>query len=517
MVRPKKHHKPQLVKPAETPIEPPEPGDFPDLDADMPPDPNEGADNAGEPPPGVHRSTKNNTVKRKEDMEIWQRIRAIPPDQWGESGRYYIYLYQLEPFNNIKTQGMPGYLMKYYEPVLDPQVIMEQYGSGKYHIKFKQNMHGLKRDKLIGQYTFEIVNPLYPPKLPVDLWRKDERNARWLAMMPPKDKAAQPAAQDSAGMFKTFLDIQDRIEDRVMRNMPPQPEPNPDPADQFSTVVATAKDLLSMAQPKGDSDMMKFLLSRLEAAENRTAQLMDKLFDKPSASGVGASDPVEMFDKMMDRVDKFQERVDKFKERITPEASTETHASRMNGWQEFALECVKGIFSSQAAANLSQGFLIWMSSKAMVANPNGAPASQSAQPSAGQLPAPAPAGTKLTAQQLAQMIGPQLISPLMLHLSDPEKDGYDLAQWVIDGKGQEAYEFVRDHGVDLMMESFKLSPAWPPDNRTGFPGLSSMETRLREVLTEFCAWPPPEDQEDEETEAENPPSENAEPIDLTAV
>ena len=123
---------------------------------------------------------------------------------------------------------------------------------------------------------------------------------------------------------------------------------------------------------------------------------------------------------------------------------------------------------------------------------------------------------KLSAQQFAQMIIPEFISPVMLHLTDREKNGYDLADIVIGSKGEDAYEFARQHGPDLIMDAFKLTPFWSRQPN-GTPGLSSMEPQLRELITEFCSDPPPDEENQEGSKAvpvQMGPATTAAPINL---
>ena len=83
---------------------------------------------------------------------------------------------------------------------------------------------------------------------------------------------------------------------------------------------------------------------------------------------------------------------------------------------------------------------------------------------------------------------------------------------MIGSKGEDAYEFARQHGPDLIMDAFKLTPFWSRQPN-GTPGLSSMEPELRELITEFCSDPPP-DEENQDGSKPQPAATTAAPINL---
>jgi hypothetical protein len=103
---------------------------------------------------------------------------------------------------------------------------------------------------------------------------------------------------------------------------------------------------------------------------------------------------------------------------------------------------------------------------------------------------------KLSPQMLAPFVK-EIIGPLMAHI-EQEKDGYDLADWVISGRGKQAYLFIRNQGADTLMQAFRLSEFWQAT--TTHPGLVAFEPQLEEFVTQFCEWPPPEEDEDDEEE-----------------
>lgn len=451
-----------------------------------------------------------------QEPPFFDLVRKVPAEDWGT--RAFMYVYLQEPVCDPKTFGKYSYLLKSSQPITDLQQLMEDYGSFAGYMTLNQRKMGQNGTDLIDTYSFEIYNPKYPPKMPREAWLNDARNKKWAALLPKDQPAAQHQAsgKSEAEMFQTFLGITREIEERAeARYARDEPEPPPNPADQFATVVSTAKDLMSMAQPKKEDDgiirdELKALRDELaaERAENRL--LLREMLNSKTTAPVGATDPLDMFDKMMDRVDKI-------KERVAPEANgaEAIRQSRMSGMQEFALETIKGIFNSPVAANLTQ-LLVMATAAKMQGNqpqqsghsptqPTGLPSPTQPQPVTQPNPG---APVKMTSQQFGQIVIPQFIEPLMLHLTDKEKDGYDLAEHVINGKGKFAYDSVKAFGVDFIMQAFTFTPYWQ-GQQPGVPGLSAMEPQLRELIEEFCSWPPPD-----EPEESNGPTEAGEPINL---
>lgn len=106
---------------------------------------------------------------------------------------------------------------------------------------------------------------------------------------------------------------------------------------------------------------------------------------------------------------------------------------------------------------------------------------------------------QITAQQMAPFVG-QILEPLINHINhvDSEgrrdRDGWDLRQWFIDGRGMGPYQMLVSAGPETIMQAFRLSPFWKPNVEQSFPGLCSMEVPLKEFIEQFCTEPPPDDE-----------------------
>ena len=269
---------PQAVKPPETASDtPPTPFDPPPVEAKQ------------ETPPPFKRKPG-----RPEKKSFWDHVNEIPLSEW-QAKRFYLYAYLSEPFCNIKTEGEPGYLRKFYEPV-DPEFFLKEWGSGKYFLRLKEKRPGEKSDRDVDTLTFEIYNPTYPPKLPRKLWENDPRNERWLSMLPKEQKEA--SKQETMEILNAMFDMQDRIEDRIERAKGGEEPQTP------NSILDTAARLIELTKPKENTSptvdpfdtvqkilnmrsvdpMMTLMMTRMEAqdkaaeaARNREAELQKEL------------------------------------------------------------------------------------------------------------------------------------------------------------------------------------------------------------------------------------------------
>src|SRR5271165_5690553 len=178
---------------------------------------------------------------------FWESVQEIEDADW-KAKRFYLYAYLIEPFCNVKTEGEPGYLRKFYQSV-DPEFFLNEWGSGKYFLRLKEKPPGQPKDRDVDMLTFEIMNPSHPPKLPRALWEKDSRNARWLTMLPKEQKPTSEA--DTMKMLETMFDMQNRIEDRI-RGQEPDREVT-DSASQMNVILDTATKLVEMTKPAANA------------------------------------------------------------------------------------------------------------------------------------------------------------------------------------------------------------------------------------------------------------------------
>jgi hypothetical protein len=475
---------------------------------------------------------------RKDDPPVetgpafWAKVAAVPADDWaGELACMYVYV--TEPICNLKVAGQKSHLVKLKKPIFDLQPLMEDYGSFRGFITLNLRKINETMGPQLAKYEFEIFNPKFPPKIPKEVWMDDPRNNKWKALLPPDQQPGAkpptppppPTPDATSQMLNTLIDIEDRVADRMKADE----APIVNPVDQMRGMAEIMQSL------KGDSgigDILKILIaqsgqaSQLAAAQIETSakaieaerQANRELAKELRAAGSKAPelDPIrkKLEEKMVDKL--FNQ----------DESSGPSARSKMGPWQEFFQPVVAAIPNSPVLSQLAEGFKYWMMGKfqesaakaqqtrppqpqaqqaqaqpqpaATAAIATTAPQEQTVTPAATETivtPMPMPTSFKIPAEMMAPFVK-EIIGPLTQHLQREDKDGWDLAQWVIDGRGMTAYLFVKNQGADTIMQAFRLSEFWPE--------LSGIEPQLKEFVEQFCTWPPPDDDEGgEESDTED--------------
>ena len=458
---------------------------------------------AAEPiPPKKARGRQSQTAQGS----FWQRLMAIPKEEW-ESKRSYLYLYLMEPFVNIKTEGEAGYLSKLYEPI-EPDFIMNRWGSGKYFARLKHRVPGQNGDTDVDKLTFEIVNPAYPPKLPRKMWEHDPRNERWLSMLPKESDGKQTTAAETAQLFQTFLQMKDSFSEGTEQQ---------DATSQLETTVNIASRLMEMAKPKEAAppadpwdaaskilnmrsdnpvvDMMREELKaiREELKEERTEarRLQQQLFE-----GKNKTAEEQKPKTLVEQLNELKALRETFAGVIETGAK-----SRMSGTLEFFSEVVPKLVESPLMVGLGN----FLMSKAMqpslpmqqpMNGVNGTQAQRPQQPANGQQPQQATAE-----QELLQFV--HFVTPSMLRYLEGEQDGGSFAESV--------YFMFPDKlpilqtlthpslpnlsGAPVVIAFYKMSPYW---NR-----IQLHEARFTQFIQDFCKWRPDEGEDGKQAQPVN--------------
>ncbi len=226
-----------------------------------------------------------------------QTMNKVPKADWG--ARANIYLYRVEPVIDRTRTGDPKFINCYAEPVNEERV-MADYGSGRYKLILNFRKPGADTGDIIDSIYMDILNMQYPPKIPLGEWTDDPKNKRWAwakqALSPAAAPAAAPPSIDPLAAFGTFMDIQDRIEDRVKPAAAPVQAATVDP-------WAAAEKILNM---RSDNPMVEILKTQMEsqakameaerarqftadqAARQREHELQQKLMDANKATAAPA-------------------------------------------------------------------------------------------------------------------------------------------------------------------------------------------------------------------------------------
>ncbi len=437
--------------------------------------------NAPGPPPQAPPPRQVNTKKK----DFFDLVRSFPKEDWGT--RIFLYLYCFEPICDEKLSGEKKYLNRFAEPVLDEQAIMIDYGSGKYRLTLtNRKPAGIEKGSPIETYDFEIYNPKYPPRLPRAVWKNDPRNARWEALLPKETATTAPPVLNPLDSFGTFMDIQDRIEERIRPSAPQPPAAQPTPLDPFDT----AKKIMDM---RANDPMIAALMQRLDASDREREAARQREYELQKELRQAAT-PAHQPKTLVDQIIELATVADKLGplkalfggSNGTPPTTDGTErpfrSSKMGGL-EFLSTVLPKVFESPLANAFATKLMQPAEQPAAAMNGNG------------HRPAVQPA-----ADPFQRFIN-DVATPAMLEYFTADATGDALADWIYSVFPRECLRLQKfTHpmmpglvGAPAIVAGYKNTPeVWPK--------IAHKEAEFVVFINQFCNWKPePEDEDDDGT------------------
>lgn len=441
---------------------------------------------AQEPPPR----------KTPKTLTFFQRVASIDRAEWGDRAK--IKVYRLAPLINRLVGSEHKFVTIYGEPITEEKLKID-HGSGRYRLYLNYKNASEKNEKELDMVELDILDPMFPPKIPPGEWLDDPRNKQWAWARPanagPQNgQQQQQSVVDPLAAFSTFMDIQDRIEDRVK---PVETPSQPTPVDPWSA----AEKILNM---RSENPMVAILQQQMkdaaaaaeaerdrafkaaESAREREFKLQEKLLEARTAA---PAVPPEKPKTLMEQLADFKA----LKEIFTNGSGNGGEAIRVG--RTTGLDVIKEVTGKFLESDLANGVGAWIGSLATRnANGNGAPIMSNPAPNGTHQQ---PAGDSLQ-NFIRDVLNPALLSHYMRGLS-----GSDFAAWLADGypaRLPELQNFTHPaipgkRGADAIVTAYKNTP-------TMWPALSSQgEPRFVEFVNEFCAWKPEADEDVLDVEA----------------
>lgn len=455
----------------------------------------------GRPPIGENKTPKV--------MTFFQRMASISPEDWGTRAK--VRLYRLAPIID-RLRGSDVKFITVYQELVTEEKIKLEWGSGRYRLYLNYKMPQGSQEKELDQVDIDILDMKYPPVVPAGEWMDDPRNKQWAwGRRDIQQPGQQPQQQQTAGIdplasLNTFMDIQDRIEDRLKPAAAPAPAvaQTPDPwaaAERIlnmrnveSPVVAILEKHQEQAA-KAQEEERKRNHEALEKAKDREHELNQKLLEltiKNATPPAAAVAQKGMLEQLME-FSSMPEKLDPIKKLFGWGSSGDGggRPAKTTG-MDLARDIATKIIDSPIAEGLSAllGNLIPQRATPPMQMNGAAP-----------LPAPQqqPAG-----DSLSQFIG-QVVNPALMRMYLGGFPGDEFATWMWEGypeRLQELQQFKHPLmpgviGARVIIAAYKQSPLWPNLASKGEPAFI-------QFVNEFCAWRP------EETGAE--PEEAAGPV-----
>jgi hypothetical protein len=445
-------------------------------------------------------------------MTFFERMESIAPEDWGTRAK--VRLYRLAPIIDRLRGSEVKFIMAYQELVTEEK-IKQEWGSGRYRLYLNFKMPQGAKEKELDQVDIDILDMKYPPVVPPGEWMDDPRNKMWAwgrrdAPPLPGQQPQQPAsAMDPMGALNTFMDIQDRIEERIK---PTQPAPAavPAPVDPY----AVAERILNM---RSENPMVAIMqeerrqaaaaleaerdrnFKAQEAAKDREAKLQEKVLELTAAKNTAppAAPQKGLLEQLME-FSSIPEKLDPIK-RLFGWGSNGDGIGRPS--KLTAMELGQNIAMKIIESPIADGLGAWL----------GSLATRGAAPAAPFIPQGA---------NPAQPQQPDTLSNFIAHTVNPALErmyldgfpGGDFAAWMYEGYPDRLQELQRfSHplmpgisGARVIVAAYKQSPLWPILGRKGEPAFV-------QFVNEFCAWKP-EESADHEAEPAATATNGAAPV-----
>jgi len=445
---------------------------------------------------------------------FFQTLAAIPTADWGTRAK--VRVYRLKPVYDMLTGSTRKYITIYEEPPVNEEVIKRDCGSGRYRLYLNFKSAGERKDKEIDSVEIDILDPRFPPNLPVGPWLDESVNREWRwakPMLEARDAKAKametPTPQAANASLVEAMEVIDQIQDKAAarereRTPPPDVRTQWDPAAQLQTIAGVAQQMAAALKSTPENPMSGFLQDQMTAmraeiaaARARSDALMDKLLERASApppqQNSGMSAIKELVAGVKDLLPSLKDLWPNADEAIAERVTR----SKMGPWQEFFQPVLPGIVN--AIAPILPGIVAGLAG-------NGRAAGPPAQFTPG-LPAPARLNPAMAppAQPQAQHV-PDLDAMLLNALTN-DRDGGEFADSLImlfGQQGQLMYSQACSLGEQGLLTLIQGRPIWQQ--------LGPLQAKVPQFVHEFIEY----GQEPTETpEGTEPTSVDAEVVDLT--
>ena len=438
--------------------------------------------------------------------QFFDRVASVPREDWGT--RAFMYVYADEPVCKAKTFGTTRYLLKSSVPILDLEGLKQDYGSFKGWMSLNLRKTGKDATDEVDRLDFEIYDPKNPPKIPRAAWANDDRNARWIALLPPEATPASAAASSLLEGARFYKDMRQDLKDELEPSEPVQTR-----TSEVLDTMRAAKELFgaptaaTTATPPADPFDTAAKIMAMRANDPMMAVMMELLKNANTANEASRQREYELLKAQTNApaktiVDQLLE-IATNAEKLKPlkeifgfgAEAVVTRASRTTG-----MDILNNLVSGPAGAALAQGIgqLLMAAPSMLAGNPaNGQPMQPPPvlQPQV-QTGPPPPENPEQRINRIGAMWTRPLISEFFM--KNAPGDVFAESMWDV---APDDYVFLKSFGAENLVDRYRRFPqAWtaisyrPPTS----PGVTS-EQEFIKFMQAFCAWEPPKD-EDEQTQ-----------------
>ena len=384
-----------------------------------------------------------------------------------------------------------------YPPIVDPQWVDQDHPQNRAYIQYLRS-RGVKlptkNDKEQEENEMQVGEAMKTMADTVSQLAM-RQNIPTPTVTSPSDKLTLEAATATIGMVTKQAELLNASKAR-----------EDSPMELVNSIVSVAEKMNGNGKNNGDDTMKLFMADVLESrreaskraaeAEDRHARLMEKMFTQQTnpTSAKSATDSLKETLELMTMIKEIAGGNGKGEaEEAAPAKSDWVGALIQNGPQlmQYGVQAW-GQFNQTMAQMTRMKELDLMKTNGQVPTGAQSPMPQQATPQPPQQVQanPDPAQPQLTEAQAEQQRQDQITygpfhpligmigQPLITHLNDPEKDGYDFAEWFIAGQGRLMYDQVKGIGSEKLMGAVKsYAPLWQQ--------IGGVEPKVKEFIGEF--------------------------------
>lgn len=432
--------------------------------------------------------------------DFFEQLRSYSPLEWEE--RLFLYLYRIKPIIDRTRLGKDMYIMKAAAPIYPDDIMTSKAGgSGVYKLILIRWDPGTRDTNRIRDHIFTIMNPEYPPRVPLGEWVTNENNSEWAWAKPmlEAEAAAAKGTMTPGADMKTGLDFASQLLERYGPNHDPEAiaaavkkEMGGDGRNDRITEMLFAHFLKDRdAKPAAGPDRFtELLFAQLEAEKQRSHELTIELRKGAAA----AAAPVSIVDEL--------NKIVALKETLGGLFGKQT-AAKVEG--KSTLDVVSEL-GSKFVDNLpliTRAAAMFTSGKPGPPAPGGAPAAmapgappaamqaasgpqeENQQPQEAEPMKPAPA-------TVAMNMGPMLdgISEFLIHYYKNGAPGMDFRDWFVEEHGNRVYLQIRALGPKFLQDVIAART-----NQVGEPLRSQLSQlappeQMKTFIEEFCSDAP---------------------------
>lgn len=427
------------------------------------------------------------------DPKFFDQVAAVAREDWGT--RAFMYVYADEPVCNPKTFGTTRYMLKSSKPILDLEMLKQDYGSFKGWMSLNKRKTGKDQTDEVDRFDFEIYDPKFPPKIPKSAWANDPRNKRWLDLLPPE----KPPASEAVGTMFEAMKMYKEIRTEVQQESPAATE-TPTRTSEVLETMKAAKELFAPAahpgegpaadpfdtaakimQMRANDPMIAMLMQRMEAMDKAAEAARQREYELQKELRQMQTNPGSAPKGLLEQLSEMTSVKDKLKEFLGLNGDSVASPSRKTSPWDFAREVIPQVINSEFFAGIGQKI-----AATAITTPQTNPAMSPQQTPANSA---ADNGEAAFQRWIRDVVNKQVIR-YFLHMG---LDGDDLAdvlyatepEWTLRLQQFEIPQLPGMKGKEAILAGYRATQSvWPQIQQSG------RAVEFETFVQQFCEWTP---------------------------